>query len=249
MKNNNQFKKGQVLLLVTIIMLIGVVIVSSIASRSLTGTKTAIVNTDSNRALNAAETGIEEALNQDLSALIGEPAQVIHGVDKSIVPTAGYTVTELATETPIAIPEDGLIQFEFDPASTDTIRVRYENPACLEISLYDEDNNVTRQLVCGNGVSDIANEDQDDTCSTGGYDHCVRLDLSATASGTTTLLLIKVLNASTRIALVGAGDLSTQFVQADSYAVTNTNVRREVQVTTKTTKDVFPVFDYALYIK
>src|SRR3989304_631033 len=67
MKPKNLHKnkeKGQILILFLLVLVVGLAIVLSVASRTITDIRTTTTSDESNRAYFAAEAGIEEALQQ-----------------------------------------------------------------------------------------------------------------------------------------------------------------------------------------
>lgn len=250
MKN---FKKGQIVLFVIILLVISVIIVSSAVSRSLTGSKTTTINTDSSRAFNAAESGIEELLNKSPSELAhlahdGPTPYDIQSVDPSSFSEQEYQVEELAYETPDVVAQDSLLQFDFsgDPAD---LQVLFDNiQACVLVSAISSTGSVSRSLTCGQDPDNKFNNE--DTATPCGSYYCTDF-ISYTSSLET--VLIKILSASTKIKLTTSDDVYsmflTTFIKGTSSATTKSGVKKKIEVTTKTTKDIFPVFDYALYIK
>ena len=259
-KNSSHFKKGQVILFVIVIITVALIITSSIVTRSLTGVRTTSVNTDSDRALNTAEAGIEELLNKspsELIALIGSNKD-ISVQDKNLFNEAKFKVenaTGTYLQTPSSVPEDTILQVEFS-GNPGNLQVHFQGDACVVVSAYNTVGNVSRTFTCpaasgtvsGSGYSSATQAVACPTFDSITYAHCTP---TFSISGTPAMILIKILGASSPIR-VSAGDFAafkTKYIKGTSWAVTKTNVRKEVEVTTKTTKDPFPVFDYALYIK
>src|SRR3989344_1324281 len=63
-KTHLKSSKGQILILFLLVLVVGVAIVLSVASRTITDIRTTTTSDESNRAYFAAEAGIEEALKR-----------------------------------------------------------------------------------------------------------------------------------------------------------------------------------------
>ncbi len=247
-----KLKKGQIVLFVIIILLISIIIVTSVVSRTLTGIKTSTINTDSTRAFNAAESGMEELLSRSSSDLANLAHQGPTPIDiKSVNPSTfseiKYQAEALAYETPDIMAKDSLLQFDFSGTPTGNLTVNFNDPACVLISAISTTGNVVRTLTCSNDKPNFEGEAwSSETCSP--YNGCTA---NIATIGTLRTVIIKILNSSTKIRIV-ASDYSTFdtiFIKGTSWATTKSGVKKEIEVVTKTTKDIFPVFDYALYIK
>lgn len=101
---NSQFstlnsQKGQVLLIVVLIMVVGITVGLSVASRSLTNLRNTTEEANSQRAFSAAEAGIEQAIHSGkVGTLIGGSAGGIQALDPAnpnIAAIKQVTVTEI----------------------------------------------------------------------------------------------------------------------------------------------------------
>lgn len=254
-------KKGQIVLFVIVLLTITLIIISSAVTRTLTGIKNNSINTDSTRAFNAAEAGIDELLKRsDLASLAGGSAVNINSVDKSTFSEAKYQVENADPGYFGLISKDTVLQVEFASDPT-TLRVNYSSDACLELSFYSTTNTVTRRIICGKEPAliqraELGNDIPPD-CDFSSFPStfnatntsCKNIPFTITSADT---LLIKVLGADSEIKL-SADNYDTSFntkpIKATAWATTKSGVKKEVQVITKTTNDIFPVFDNALYIR
>jgi Tfp pilus assembly protein PilX len=250
-----QMKKAQIVLFVLVLLLISLIIVSSIMQRSLTGSKTNTVNTDATRAFNAAESGIDELLNKSLADLTmiadsnGTSLQTIQSVDSAQFSERQYTAEWSESgefNTPNALAKDALLQINFHtyPANT---RVNFTSSSCLLLTAISLNGTVNRRLYCGSGAGGIQNAS---SCNNTSGGNCT-VPFVNTGAGTY-ILLIKVLVANTtvRVRANNFDNISdTRNIRGKSWAMTKSGVRKEIEAVTKTTKDIYPVFDYALYIR
>lgn len=255
-------KKGQIVLFVIVLLTIALIIISAAVSRTLVNVKNNNINTDSTRAFNAAESGIDELLKRgDLAAIAGNGTQYnINSVDKSTFNEAKYQVENVDSGYFGLISKDTSLQIEF-ASDPDDMRINYSSDACLELSLYSNVNNVNtvaRRIICGSNVgTSVQNAEtgNDDTCDWSSFP--ASYANSATSCKyipftSANLLLIKVLKDDSEIKLVADNyqdSFATKPIKATSWATTKSGVRKEVQISTKTTNDIFPVFDNALYIR
>lgn len=261
MRVTSRHKKGQVILFVIIILTISLIIISSVVSRSLTGQRNTSINTDSSRAFNAAESGIDELLSRsDLATIAtGGQSQEISSIDKSLFSDSKYKAEEVNPGFFGLIPKNTLLQVEFSATPTN-LTIYFDSTACVLLSFYDTTSVVSRRVICSNGISPNPINGSDGiavspSCTSPLFPaSCATtvIGFPVTAGQSARTLLIKVLIADSNLQLA-ATDMSTTFltknILGSSWAETKTGVRKEIQVNTKTTKDIYPVFDYALYIR
>lgn len=252
-------KKGQIVLFVIVLLAITLIIISSAVTRTLTGIKNNNINTDSTRAFNAAEAGIDELLKRsDLSSLAGGSAVNINSVDKSTFSEAKYKVENSDPGYFGLISKDTSLQVEFNLTPTN-LRLYIDSSACVLLSFYDTNSVIARRAICGSTV--LAENKINDAESTGvavcaasafGTTVCTAIDNFPPTGQPAKMLLIKVLSDDSHIQL-SADNYDTSFntkpIKATAWATTKSGVKKEVQVITKTTNDIFPVFDNALYIR
>lgn len=247
-------KKGQVILFVIIILTISLIIISSVVSRSLTGQRNTSINTDSSRAFNAAESGIDELLSRsDLATIAtGGQSQEISSVDKSLFSDSKYKAEEVSPGFFGLIPKNTLVQVEFSATPTN-LTIYFDPTACVLLSFYDTNAVVTRRIICGSGAASSINgsEALGTGCSLSAFGSTNCSDIPFT-TGQARMLLVKILVSNSNLQLAAsdyASTFLTKNIVGTSWAETKSGVRKEIQVNTKTTKDIYPVFDYALYIR
>lgn len=255
-------KKGQIVLFVIVLLTISLIIVTSVMTRSLTSIKNTTVNTDSARAFNAAESGIEELLNRtDLATIAGngqtydtlsvDPATFSERNYKAEFTDAGFF------ETREEVAKDTVLQIEFNSDPGNMTRSYFKSDACLLISLITASGEVRRMLVCPYGETRIAGVQylpSDNNC--GSDPICDSYYNAVTAIDNPPfnpkIILIKPLLASTKIKIMSdtyPASFKTKNITGSAWAKTNSGVKKELEAVTKTTKDIYPVFDYALYLR
>src|SRR3989344_3215898 len=126
-----QNQKGQVLLILILVMTVGLTIGLSVVQRSLTGVSTASKLEQSSRALSAAEAGIERALN---SGPTGSPTTVNFTENSSgstTIDSGKIPTHEQALEYPPLAKED-IAQFWLaDPNPTLNLPTYYNNNSII----------------------------------------------------------------------------------------------------------------------
>jgi len=257
---SSENKKGQVVLFIVILITISLIIATSIVTRSLTGQRNITLNTDSARAFSAAESGIDELLNRGDLAQIAGPQPTPHdisAVDRSLFSLANYDVTESNPGYFGLISKDSLVQVDFSEDLTKNptnLKIYFGTDACVLLSFINQSYVVSRRILCGNAVPSTTITDSEGLAATnnclifGGLT-CSSESIPFVSART---LLVKVLVADSKLGF-SANNLSLSFLTkniiATSRAETKSGVKKEIQVSTKTTKDIYPVFDYALYIR
>lgn len=264
-------KKGQVVLFVIIVLTISLIIVVSVVNRSLVGQRETNVNTDSTRAFNAADSGIDELLNRDLAAIAGNGTDYSNNnVDPTFFSQSSskYRVdldSNNYLETKEEILKDTVLQidYNFPPTYNQNEIVIFNKNACLLLSAYNAAGDVRRLFVCGKDQPDIQDDmgTTDSVCNDSPYcqttDSVFNAATGFDSAFDTTLftirtLLIKVLVADTKIRMTAdnyAQAFKTKNIVGKSWATTKSGVKKEIWVETKTTKDIYPVLDYALYVR
>lgn len=254
-------KKGQVVLFVVIILTVMLIIVTSVVNRTLISVKNTTINTDSSRAFNAAEAGIEELLNRsDLSTFAGsgevaditslDPSNFSERKYSAVYSNLGYF------ETKDEAVKDTAFMIEFNASTPpQNLRVNFVNPACVLISAIGTNGSASRYFVCGENRANFSGETVSASGCAAGYDGCTAAGLIDFGSATPYALIVKVLNASSRIRVTVDNEANynasfkTKNITGTAWAVTRGGVKKQIEVQTKTTKDVYPVFDYALYLR
>jgi hypothetical protein len=269
MKRNS----GQIVVFVLLIMLLGLTVGLSITSRTLSDLKQSNITDQSARAFSAAEAGIEQALRQDLSGLVGSNNQITIGSQN----LGNYTVSQNTTssytpDSPIAANDVISINLDSNPAgsgwntagqllinwskSTEVYgsdcAAEPPNYAALELSFYTRDGStygVTRMAFnpsCGSSLSTTNYFSSSNTGDTIGPTTYIS-KVTVTPPTYTRLLRIKPIyqNASLAIQPTNGAQLPAQ-----AYTVTATGVvgdtQRLVQVT-RTIGSLPSIFDYVLF--
>jgi hypothetical protein len=259
MGKNNYLKKGQVVLFVIVVLTVAIIIASSIIERSLTGQRNIGINTDSSRAFNAAEAGIDELLKRTDLAQAG--VYNTQSVDRSFFTQANYTITSTNPGYFGVISKDSLVQIEFG-ANPQNLRIYLDPTACAVISLYSSPPassvySVKRNFLCGDlvlGSDRINGSEYFANCagipSSFGSGSC--LFLNFTAGQNAKMLTARILKSDSRVEFQAdnfASSFLTKSIVGDSTALTISGVKKEIQIETKTTKDIYSVFDHVLYIR
>lgn len=252
-------KKGQIVLFVIVLLTISLIIISSAVSRTLVGIKNNNINTDSTRAFNAAEAGIDELLKRsDLASLAAGAVQNTSSVDRSSFTEASYKIENSDPGYFGLISEDTVLQIEFNSNPTN-LKLYIDSSACVLLSFYDTNSVVARRAICGTAVpvaKQINNYGSTDATacviSAFGTTVCTIINNFPATGQPAKMLLIKVLSDDSHIQLSATNydtSFNTKPIKATAWATTKSGVKKEVQVITKTTNDIFPVFDNALYIR
>jgi hypothetical protein len=265
MIQKNNMKKGQVVLFVIVVLTVVIIIISSLVERSLTGQKNTSINTDSSRAFNAAEAGIDELLSRsDLAAIAiqnNSETYQTKAIDRTFFSDAHYSATSTNPGYFGTISQNSLLQINFDPSFASSLNVFMDSTACSVMSLYSYANAspstfyVNRYFVCGaTSGFPINGYLPTETCSSQSAfltTDCTKILVPA--GQIAKMLTISVLVDSSKVDVQPEnGDYSsflTKAVTGDAFAKTNSGVQKEIQVNTKTTKDIYPVFDHVLYIR
>lgn len=241
-------KKGQIVLFVVVLLTITLIIVTSVMTRSLTSIKNTNVNTDSTRAFNAAESGLEELLNRtDLAAIAGNGTNYdITSVDPSTFTERKYTAERVESgyfQTSDALAKDTALQIEFNQLPSG-VSVDFSGSSCLLLAAISPGGIVNRELFCGSGSGGVLQN------ATSCNSDC---SITFTPAGAGTyILLAKVLvaDSTVRVDATNFDTVSnTRNIRGKSWATTKSGVKKELEAVTKTTKDIYPVFDYALYLR
>lgn len=97
-------RRGQVALIVALVVVVGLTIAVSVASRSITTISVSTKEEEHARAFSAAEAGVEAAFNQAFSAIIGAGTSTIPFGNSNV----SYTATQLSTVTADVAPGEAV---------------------------------------------------------------------------------------------------------------------------------------------
>lgn len=228
--------RGQVALVVVLAMVVLLTIGLSVISRTVTDIRISKETEESTRAFSAAEAGIEEALEQDLGAIVGE-----HKIE-DILPEVDvtYNVEEIK-KLAATIGRNDTAEVKLEGYGGDYVKINWEN-AGLELALLyydggDGEYKVARYLLkqgiaCGEGFDEVSLPYSLDLS---GYDE-------------PRLLRVRPLCASTTVTVEGDGgyELPAQSYKIRSQAKGPGGETRVLEVT-KSLPILPPVFDYVLF--
>jgi hypothetical protein len=225
-RNSENGQVGLVVLLITVVMLtVGV----SVASRSVSDLKLTRQEQESTRALDIAESGIEDALSQDLSSIIGSTTgNIPSGEQYSLDVSANTTL-----DTQVEAGHTAEIKLLANPpvAGTFTITMTGACASALEVAVIRNATTVNRQTFDCDGARRAVNG-----FSPGPY--------VVTYTNTDQIARIKVLYAGTTLTVTGA-NLPTQSYTIRSTTTVN-GATRAVEVT-KPLAALPSIFDYVLF--
>ena len=254
-------KSGQILILILLIVVVALAVGLSVASRNITNLRTSTQAEHSQRALSAAEGGVEDTLSK-LSTFVSDPA-VLSPSGKNLPPlqvggltanvnVKGSTIYESTIE-PGEIGQVDLsgatgvsnIQIEWAKKPTES------NPASIEATLVKNVSGTYSQTRKAWSTSVLGRDEQgfaDPDCPSTEYFACATMPFEAGA----VLLRIKpfwerATVKVTCIALSGNCTLPTQVYQVVSEAQTEIGVTRKIQVTRTALPQLPAAFDYVLY--
>ncbi len=268
---NNQ--KGQVILILILVMTVALAIGLSVIQRSLSDVSTATKLEQSSRAFSAAEAGIEKAIQQNssISRITLDNSAIIEGVDKNDIPASGQALEYL----PLAKEEMAQVWL----ANTETLNAVY---TLSSFNLYFGTPNTTDKpaievtIVSWDGLKYVYNKrffDSDSTrvanngfeTATCSHNHTVRTNDNTTDSrfdcqvsidgypylGSARPILARIRFLYTTTSQPFAlGPVSPGFLPVQAKIFTATGVsgqtQRKIQVF-RVDKVVPPFFDYAIF--
>jgi len=256
-------QKGQALIILLLIMVVGLTVGLSIATRTITDLRISTQSEESQKAFSAAEAGIEDALRRDLTSFTGTSAEVSPGTGATYTttvtpqgntnkfvteqPVAKDDVAQVCINVPSFCPNSGLIPSQVEVywvregesnASVEITEV-YENPAGsfqIAKNAYNADSNLTNGFNnATKGTFQIGN-------TTFGNQATINLNTD------TRILRIRPLYNDTTIAVVALP--SDAIFPLQSYKISSTGttgqITRKIEVT-KSLNALPPIFDYVLY--
>jgi type II secretory pathway pseudopilin PulG len=258
-------QRGQIIVFLLLLVVILVTILLSLSSRTLQEFKSSSSQERSARAFTAAEAAIEEALRQDLDALIGAGGSGEVNFDGV---TATYTAERL-DDYVVDLDRDDIAHVDLADwpgcgACTNPITVCWEeagvgSDAALELTFYEQDAGGTVNLVryAVNAGTDYGNgfvnpDDPEDrglinksspSASCSGYDNEVEVTPALNEATDAIYLRLKAWYAPTKIRVLGVPPQVAQYTGEGVAA--DTEVRRvRAQVYPASWP---PIFDYVLF--
>lgn len=234
-----QYEKGQALALILLIMSSVLVVGISIASRSISSLRISTQTERSQRAFNAAEAGIQEALRRDPKNLTsGVQTLTFDGVEVSI------TSKEITDFTGKVFKDKSAQVGLTGGSGSGGLTVRWnktgEPSADLEIVVVRNNGDLIK-FYCSNTVT---NRDCGLGGGTNGYDNQFVIPSSALASGN----LLRIIPRKNDASFNATGDVlrNSQSYIVESSAKTDEGLVRKVQAVTSS-PTLPEVFDYSLY--
>lgn len=181
-------ESGQVLLIVVLVMVVALTVGLSVASRSIIHQKTSTEEVDSQKAFSAAEAGIEEALQNPNSPIVGQNLGNTATIANVSVNTLGGTNNFLMNNGETIHQDEGgdvwLTTYDSDPSKI------IPNPLSIDLSIYWGDSN----FGCGSPGNNAALEVIVLTKPSGNYnithyayDSCSRSNNFSAAAGSGTV--------------------------------------------------------------
>jgi len=248
-------QKGQALIILLLIMVVGLTVGLSIATRTITDLRISTQSEESQKAFSAAEAGIEDALRRDLTSFTGTSAEVSpgSGVTYTTTVTPQGNTSQFVTEQPVA--QDDVVQVNLDGTNADSVNVYWadeNDPASsLEITyVYQGESNIELRKYAYNAYG-TSHADNNFPTSTPGifngktYKGHQQIYL---ADVTPKILRFRPFYGQASIAVVAQPSGSTLPLQ--SYKITSTGttgqITREIEVT-KSLDALPPIFDYVIY--
>jgi len=238
---SNKSESGQVLLVTIMLLATALTVVMTNAFKSITDTQTTKLEEESQKALAAAEAGIEQSLNQKTA---GTPANITIGEQElsgiKAVSTNVVTTTSKLYTTPL-LAKDSQYTFyltNYPNASTywsgSNLIIYYysenNNPA-LEVTLIDKNNSLfDRKIIQDASVVSGSNFSSPTSGSYAkdGITFKRKFDLGAISNNK--LLIVRVLGSTTRLGFESATDFFKQGEVISSEAKTSTNVVKKVEL-------------------
>lgn len=254
----NSFEQGQILLITLLVLTVATTIALSLIGRATIDLSMSNQLEESTRAFNAAEAGIEQALQSGSETATG-PVTLTSGVtyEVSVNSIGGQPgVFQLARKTPKNVTETiWLVNHDPTTGALDETRVFDDNTlslcwsqeeapdvaAALEVTVLYKDNineyHAARMAVDPDAVTRNNNFDSSgitlDGCGLGYYEKQVDFTtLGISPAGTDTLLALRIrpIYADATIAIDSASDIPQQGNVIESVGRTGTGVSRKVVV-------------------
>jgi hypothetical protein len=244
-------ERGQAALVILLLMVVLLTIGISIASRSITDLRLSRQEEDSNRALNAAEAGIETALSQDFN-FSGTTYQGSVSVDPAV--SVNYTIQKVgAWETRLFKGISAQVDLSGSQTGNNVV-IRWgketncnQSPASLMIRIFRNTGTTTKVRTKLAYAPCSTHNDRFTVVSTDPSGELFRQVTIPLQSGDT-FMRVKPLYNDTYLSVTGSGwTLPTQQYQVKSVAgTTQGDETRAVQV--NRTRAVVPsIFDYAVF--
>jgi hypothetical protein len=245
-------RRGQILILILLIVVVALAVGLSVASRNITNLRTSTQTEHSQRALTAAEGGIEDVLSRLSTVPVGQDIPVPVGGITATVKVQANSVYESIIE-PGEVGQIDLngatgteIQIEWakisDPSETEAASIEVVLIKDLGGGSYGQ----TRSAWTGGGSSYLSNETglSSPNWSSGVFRKCTRI----TREAGSIILRIRPfwLKTTVKVSSVG-GQLPIQTYDVTSRASTEIGVTRKVQVTRTALPQLPAAFDFVLY--
>lgn len=261
-------QNGQALIILLLVMVVGLTVGLSIATRTITDLRISTQTEESQKAFSAAEAGIEDALRRDLTAYSGCDNDGSTPLpDCPSLPTGQVAVTvtpqgntsEFVTEQPVA--QDDVAQINLDGTTASSVDVYWaddNDPASsLEITLvYYQSNSNYYGIEKWSYNTDASHNSNGFTLVTGPFQFNGKnykgkaANVPISSSGglpvTPKILRLRPFYGRASIAVQSqGGNLPLQSYKITSIGTTG-QITRKVEVT-KSLNALPPIFDYVLY--
>jgi Tfp pilus assembly protein PilX len=256
-------ESGQALIILLLIMVVGLTVGLSIATRTITDLRISTQSEESQKAFSAAEAGIEDALRRDLATFFGTSSTITPGVTYSTTVTPQGNTNQFVTEQPVAkddvaqicinvtnlCPNGGTVPQEFDvywvkqgetdDASLEITEV-YESGGTFQISKNSYNADHSRS----NGFS---NSTKGPFPLVGDTTFLNKATISLNSGAR--ILRIRLFYNNATVAVVATQPVGS-ILPLQSYKISSTGtsgqITRKVEVT-KSLDALPPIFDYVLY--
>ena len=246
-------KSGQILILILLIVVVALAVGLSVASRNITNLRTSTQAEHSQRALSAAEGGVEDVLSklntvaQNIAASGTDTFKdtvKIGNIDANVVVKASSVY-----ESTIEPGEIGQVDLN---GATGTVQIEWGDKnqsavASIEVTLVNKDGGVysqTRKAWSG-GLASSGNEVG--FAGPTGFAIDYKFSESLDVGTGPVLLRIKPFWASTRVRVTCGCTLPPQMYEVVSEAQTEIGVTRKIQVIRTALPQLPAAFDYVLY--
>ena len=253
-------KSGQILILILLIVVVALAVGLSVASRNITNLRTSTQAEHSQRALTAAEGGVEDILSRlsDVANYIktGAPVSGCAGSGQ-----ANCTVTVGNIDANVVVKASSVYESTIEPGeigqvdlngATGTVQIEWGDKnqsavASIEVTLVNKDGGVysqTRKAWSG-GLASSGNEVG--FAGPTGFAIDYKFSESLDVGTGPVLLRIKPFWASTRVRVTCGCTLPPQMYEVVSEAQTEIGVTRKIQVIRTALPQLPAAFDYVLY--
>lgn len=138
-------RPGQVALIVTLVVLVGLTVGVAVLSRSASTVNISTQEEERARSFSAAEAGIEDALHRNLAGFSGASFSVgSSSVDYTVDPTNSFS---------IGIYPGDVVTIDWDKGTATNVRVSWSNCRAMSATSISSSGNVTRSVSTGSSTT------------------------------------------------------------------------------------------------